>query len=280
MKSRKVADNFGVEFFDVDLSEITDEELTTVQEAQNRHGVVFFRDQNLDCDQHIRFARRFGSIVVNRFFEKVDGYEEIAMVRKEPHHGTVVGENWHTDHSYDQAPALGSILYAKEVPSVGGDTLFVNTCLAYASLSDGLKFTLENLNAIHGSEHVFSKDAVEGFEPNEDRFHNFDQAIQENSHPVVIVHPNSGRKSLYINPLFTLGFEGWTREESAPLLNYLCEHSLKPEFQLRYRWSKDSIAFWDNRATWHQAQNDYPTERRIMHRITLEGCELEGVGAR
>ena len=165
MKSRKVADNFGVEFFDVDLSEITDEELATVQEAQNWHGVVFFRDQNLDCDQHIRLARRFGSIVVNRFFEKVDGYEEIAMVRKEPHHGTVVGENWHTDHSYDQAPALGSILYAKEVPSVGGDTLFVNTCLAYESLSDGLKFTLENLNAIHGSEHVFSKDAVKALNP-------------------------------------------------------------------------------------------------------------------
>jgi taurine dioxygenase len=278
MKSRKVADNFGLEFFDVDLSEITEQELITVQQAQNLHGVVFFRDQDLDCDQHIQFAKRFGKVVVNRFFEKVDGYDEIAMVRKEPHHGTVVGENWHTDHSYDQAPALGSILYAREVPSVGGDTLFVNTYLAYEALSDGLKFTLENLNAVHGSDHVFSKTAVRGIEPNEDRFHNFDQAIQENVHPVVIVHPNSGRKSLYINPLFTLGFEGWTREESAPLLNYLCEHSLKSEFQLRYRWHTDSIAFWDNRATWHQAQNDYPTERRIMHRITLEGCELEGIG--
>lgn len=277
MKSRKVSDHFGVEFYDVDVSQMSETELEAAQQAQNDHGVIFFRDQNLTPDQHIQFARRWGDIVVNRFFETVDGYEEIAMVRKEPQHTTVVGETWHTDHSYDLEPARGSILYAREIPTQGGDTLFVNTYLAYEALSEGLKSTLQQLKAVHASEHVFSKQAVEAFEAGEDRFKNFDQAIQENTHPAVITHPLSGRKSLYVNPEFTLRFEGWTDEESKSLLNYLYDHALQPQFQLRFKWQKDSIAFWDNRATWHQAINDYPTERRIMHRITLEGCRIKGV---
>ena len=275
MRSRNVEGNFGVEFYDVDINKITDAEFEQVKQAQNTHGVIFFRDQNLSCEQHIAFAQRWGNIEINRFFETVDGFEEIAMVRKEPQHKTVVGESWHTDHSYDRDPARGSILYAREVPSSGGDTLFVNTYLSYEALSEGLKTTLEGLSAIHASEHVFSKKAVESFEPGEDRFNNFEEATQESIHPVVITHPESGKKSLYVNPLFTLRFNNWTLEESAPLLDYLCQHSLRPEFQIRFKWQKDSIAFWDNRATWHQAVNDYPTERRIMHRITLQGCPIE-----
>lgn len=274
MKTRQVADNFGIEFYDIDLTVADDSEIDRILQAQNEHGVVFVRDQNFSCDQHIEFARRCGDIVINRFFEQVDGYDEIAMVRKEPKHSTVVGENWHTDHSYDREPARGSILYAREVPSAGGDTLFVNTCLAFDALSDGLKHTLKSMKAVHASEHVFSKRAVNSFEPEDDRFHNFHQATQQNTHPVVIRHPLSGRESLYINPLFTLRFADWTEAESKPLLDFLCAHCLKPEFQIRYQWHENALAFWDNRATWHQAQNDFPNERRIMHRITLEGCAL------
>lgn len=278
MKQRNIQGPFGVEFYDVDANTMTNLEFKEAREAQNQYGVIFFREQNLTCEEHIEFAKRWGEIVVNRFFERVDGYEQIAMVRKEPHHNTVVGENWHTDHSYDQVPARGSILYAREVPKTGGDTHFANMYLAYESLSEGLKKTLEGMNALHSSRHVFSKQAVKDFEGGvEDRFHSADQAVQDSVHPVVIIHPESGRKALYVNPGFTLQFEGWSKEESAPLLEYLYDHSLRPEFTIRFKWQKDSIAFWDNRATWHQAQNDYPAERRLMHRITLEGCPINGV---
>ena len=277
MKSQPIAGNFGVEFFDVDVAAITDEELDQVKQAQNEHGVIFFRDQDLDCDGHIEFARRLDEIGVNRFFERVDGYEQIAMVRKEPKHQRVVGECWHTDHSYDLEPARGSILYAREVPSSGGDTFFANMYLAYESLSDGLKQTLESLCAVHSSAHVFSDEAVRSFETGEDRFHSGEQAVQTSVHPVVLVHPLSGRRALYVNPDFTVRFDGWTEEESAPLLNYLYEYSTRDEFVTRFDWREDSIAFWDNRAVMHRAANDYPRERRLMHRITLKGGPLRGV---
>ena len=277
MKSQPIAGNFGVEFFDVDVAAITEEELNRVRQAQNEHGVVFFRDQDLDCEGHIAFARRLDEIVVNRFFERVDGFEEIAMVRKEPQHKTVVGECWHTDHSYDLEPARGSILYAREVPSSGGGTFFANMYMVYEALSDGLKQTLEGLRAVHSSAHVFSDDAVQAFETGEDRFHSGELAVQTNVHPVVLIHPQSGRRALYVNPDFTVRFEGWTEEESAPLLNYLYEYSTRDEFVTRFDWRKDSIAFWDNRAVMHRAANDYPRERRLMHRITLKGGPLRGV---
>lgn len=277
MKVRSLEQAFGAEIYDVDVSKISDDELRQAKQIQDENGVVFFRDQNLTCDQHIEFAERWGEIVVNRFFERVEGYEQIAMVRKEPKHNTVVGETWHTDHSYDQIPARGSILYAREVPSQGGDTHFASMYMAYEALSDGLKETLSGLRAEHSSRHVFSKQALDGnrdFE--EDRFMNHSQALQDSVHPVVIVHPESGKKALYVNPDFTVKFEGWSQQESQPLLDYLYAHSVQPQFVLKYQWHKDAIAFCDNRAVMHQAQNDYPRERRIMHRITLQGCEIHG----
>lgn len=274
MKMHRSEHVFGVEFDDVDVTQITDEELDLARQAQKDHGVVFFRDQELTCEQHIEFANRWGDIVINRFFERVEGYPSIAQVRKEPKHKTVVGEKWHTDHSYDEIPAKGSILYAKQVPKQGGDTLFASMYLAYDALSDGLKTALSNLKALHSSRRTFGKKAVKADDPNEDRFQNSNLAIQDSVHPVIITHPESGKKALYVNPNFTVKFEGWTEQESAPLLNYLYQHAIRPEFVMRFKWRKGSIAFWDNRATWHQAQNDYPTETRLMHRITIEGAPL------
>lgn len=276
MKSRKVGENFGVEFYDVDVRCLTRRQRGIVTRARNEHGVVFFRNQDLDCNQHIEFSERFGSIVGNRFFERVDGHEQIAVVRKEPRHRTVVGESWHTDHSYDPAPAQGSILYAREVPDSGGDTLFSNMYMAYAALSDGLRKTLDRLTAVHSSVHVFSDDGIREYEPEEDRFHNSDQAVQTSEHPMVLVHPLSGRRALYINPCFTTHIAGWSRTESAALLEYLYRHTTREEFVTRFRWQQDSMAFWDNRAVMHRALNDYPSQRRIMHRVTLAGCPLSG----
>jgi len=141
---------------------------------------------------------------------------------------------------------------------------------AYDALSDGLKRTLEGLRAEHSSRHVFGKPRPDM----EGRLGNYEEATQDATHPVIITHPDSGRKALYVNPGFTLRFAGWTDAESQGLLNYLYEHAKRPEFTCRVRWQPGSLAFWDNRSTWHIALNDYQGQRRIMHRITIDGVPL------
>jgi taurine dioxygenase len=271
LEIRPVSGAVGAEIHGIDLAEpIVDETLSTIRHTLADRGVVFFRGQLLTPEQQIEFARRFGNINVNRFFAHADGYPEIALVVKEPHQTKNIGGGRHTDHSYDREPALGSILYAREVPRLGGDTLFASMYAAYDGLSDGLRQTLEGLRARHSSRHVFGveRDDLKG------RIGNPEFATQDAIHPVVITHPESGRKALYVNPGFTLGFEGWTDDESRPLLEYLYRHAVKPEFTCRFQWKKGSLAFWDNRATWHYAANDYQGEHRLMHRITLDGGPL------
>ncbi|TWT08622.1 TauD/TfdA family dioxygenase [Reyranella sp. CPCC 100927] len=264
----------GAEILGIDLSQpLSPAETEELRQALYEHGVIFFRDQVLTPEQHIAFAGSFAPINVNRFFKAVADYPQIAEVRKEPAQTTNIGGGWHTDHSYDQVPALGSVLLAREVPPRGGDTMFASMSLAYDALSDGLKRTLEGLRAVHSSRHVFGAKSLytKGVG---DRIGNPEQATQDAVHPVVIRHPGSGRKTLYVNPGFTIHFEGWTAAESKPLLDYLYAHAMRPEFHTRFSWREGSIAFWDNRATWHFAINDYHGERRLMHRITLEGEPL------
>jgi len=246
-----------------------------LKNALGEHGVLFFRDQKISEDDHIAFAEQFGEINVNRFFASNEKFPQIAMVSKEPDQKDNIGGGWHTDHSYDQVPALGSILVAREVPDRGGDTLFANMYAAYDALSDGLKETLEGLNAEHSSRRAFGAASRYRREMDTtDRIGNPELATQDAVHPVGISHPISGRKALYVNRAFTIRFEGWTEEESLPLLNYLYAHAARPEFTYRFQWQNGSIAFWDNRSTWHYALNDYHGQRRTMHRITVEGCEL------
>jgi len=274
IKINPTSGSIGVEIHNVDLSkDLSESVFTEIRGAFIEHGLIFFRDQELTPDDHLRFAKRWGEININRFFAKVEGYDQIAEVRKEPDQEINIGGAWHTDHSYDQIPAMGSILVAKETPKVGGDTLFTNMYKAYQSLSDGMKVTLENMNACHSSRHVFGTQARYS-EASNRRIGNPELATQDSVHPVIITHPESGRKALYVNPEFTVNFENWTEEESKPLLNYLCEHSIRSENITRFKWEPGSIAFWDNRCTWHYALNDYPGERRLMHRITIEGSEL------
>jgi len=259
----------------LDLSErLSNATVAQLRTAHAQYGVLFFRDQQLTPAQHIAFAERLGEINVNRFFTAVEGYPQIAEVRKEPDQLANIGGGWHTDHSYDQIPALGSLLYALELPPSGGDTLFASTYTAYDALSDGMKTMLEGLQAIHSSRHVFGA-AANRPEDLEDRLGNQQAATQDALHPVVITHPHSGRKALYVNPGFTVRFSDWTIEESTPLLQFLYRHVAKPEFTYRFNWTPGSLAFWDNRCTWHYAVNDYHGSRRLLHRITLEGENLE-----
>lgn len=252
---------------------LDDGAVSQLREALGAHGVLFFRDQTLSPQSHIAMAEQFGGVNINRFFAHVEGQPKIAEVRKEPDQKANIGGGWHTDHSYDVEPALGSILVARETPRIGGDTIFSSMYAAYDHLSDGLKETLASLKAVHSSRHVFGK-AARYKDRGEDlsgRLGNEDAAQQDAVHPVVIRHPISGKQALYVNPGFTLRFDGWTEEESKPLLETLYAHAGRQEFTYRFNWAPGSVAFWDNRATWHMALNDYQGERRLMHRITVEG---------
>jgi taurine dioxygenase len=263
----------GAEVCELDLTSLSDAVVAELNRARGEYGVLFFRDQVLSEADHVAVAERFGRINVNRFFTAVDGVPQIAEVRKEPEQIANIGGGWHTDHSYDEAPAMGSILYAREVPEVGGDTIFASMYAAYDSLSEGMKSMLCSLNAVHSSRHVFGARAERPADL-ATRLGNQADATQDAVHPMVIRHPLSGRPALYVNPGFTLRIQGWTAEESAPLLGFLYAHATRPEHTYRFQWAPGSVAFWDNRATWHYALNDYHGERRLMHRITLEGEAL------
>ncbi|WP_374128018.1 TauD/TfdA dioxygenase family protein [Sphingomonas sp. 28-62-11] len=273
MQIRPLAAHCGAEVTGVDVRSIDDDGLAAIRQALADTGVVLLRDQQLSPEDHIAFARRWGDIDVNNYFPANGGYPEIAEVRKAETQFVNIGGGWHTDHSYDPVPAMGSILVARELPPVGGDTLFSNLGAAYDSLSDGLKATLATLRAVHSADHIYGPDGV---------YSKTDQAadlkghdIRANAvHPAVINHPVSGRKILYVNPAFTLHFEGWTREESQPLLQYLYSVAMREEFQCRLQWQPGSVAVWDNRSTWHLAMNDYHGHRRLMHRITISGVAL------
>jgi taurine dioxygenase len=265
----------GAEVAGVDLAApVAEGTFAEIRHAFGEYGVVFFRDQHLTPEQHLAFAERFAPIDINSFFSAVPGYPMIAEVRKEPEQTQNIGGGWHTDHSYDQVPALGSMLYAREVPRTGGDTLFASMYAAYDALSDGLKATLEGLRACHSSRHVFGAEAYARRGDLVGRIGNPELATQDAVHPAVIRHPQTGRKALYVNPGFTLRFEGWTEDESRPLLDYLYRQATRPEFTCRFHWQAGSLALWDNRSTWHFAVNDYHGARRLLHRITIQGSPL------
>ena len=272
---KPLSGNIGAEIDGVNLKKISKEQFNEIKIVFGKYGVIFFRNQNLSPEEEIIFAELWGEININRFFTNLEGYPKIALVSKEPDQKKNIGGAWHTDHTYDLEPAMGSILFAHQVPKKGGDTLFSSMYAAYETLSDGLKDTLKNMYGRHSSRHVFGTSRAERNDDTVGRIINSDKAKQDAIHPVVITHPQTGKKALFVNPTFTLGFDGWSDEESKPLLNYLYSHATKPEFTCRFKWEEGSIAFWDNRSTWHLAVNDYHGERRLMHRITINGTRLK-----
>ncbi len=273
MQMRPLSEHVGVEATGVDLTRLDDATFAALSEAVAQAGVLFVRDQSLTPEQHIAFARRWGAIDVNKYFPANGGHPEIAEVRKAETQQTNIGGGWHTDHSYDAVPAMGSILLARETPPAGGDTLFASLGAAFDSLSDGLKATLRGLRAVHSADHIYSADGIYAKTDQAAALKGHDERTRA-VHPVVIRHPRTGREILYVNPAFTLHFEGWTREESLPLLTYLYGVAMRDQFHCRVQWTPGSIAIWDNRSTWHCAMNDYQGHRRLMHRITIAGEPL------
>ena len=273
MQLRALSAHVGMEITGIDIARINDAGFARVKSAVAEHGVVVLRDQSLTPEQHIALAKRWGGIDVNNYFPSNGAYPEIAEVRKAETQTVNIGGGWHTDHSYDPIPAMGSILVARELPPVGGDTLFASMGAAWDSLSDGLKATLRTMRAVHSADHIYGHGGVYSETDQAGDLKGHDLKTRA-VHPVMIHHPVTGRECLYVNYAFTLHFEGWTKEESQPLLDYLYSVGRKEEFQCRLQWAPGSVAIWDNRSTWHVAQNDYHGHRRVMHRITLTGEAL------
>ena len=262
----------GAEIFGADVKDSA--QFPEIYAAFAKYSVITLRKQSITPKDHLDFARRFGSINVNRFFRPVDGFPQIATVLKEKDQKEAVGEGWHTDHSYDQIPAMGSILHAIEIPPYGGDTLFVSMSAAYEALSDPMRGFLDGLTAVHSSRHAFGLNTINSEASKSGRLGNAEAAKQDASHPVVITHPLSKRRGLFVNPVFTTHIEGLLADESTVILNMIYEHCRQPEFQVRIRWEPGDITMWDNRATWHKAINDYHGFRRLMHRVTVDGVPL------
>lgn len=265
---RPIAGALGAEILDIDLSKpLSSSTVDGIRQALHDHVVIFFRSQSLDPKQYLSFTSQFGKPIEYPFVKGIEGYPEIINVLKREHETTNFGGIWHSDTSYFASPPMGSVLLALEVPPYGGDTLFANQYLAYEALSPGLKKTLETLKGVSTSSKADASKTRE--DRIKDSGHKSD--VLEAIHPVVRTHPGTGRKSLYVNVAHTSRFEGWTEDESAPLLNYLFQHQVKPEFTCRFQWEKGSIAFWDNRCALHNPINDYHGFKRSMWRVTLEG---------
>ena len=270
----------GAEVHGVDLRRLSPEQVDDLTEALGAHGVLFFRDQDLTPADHLELALRFGPINRNRFFTAHPDHPEIALVIKEPGDDGNIGGAWHTDHSYDEEPALGSILVARDVPSTGGDTLFASMASAFDALDPATRAEISSARAVHSARHVFGSETDvygEGNSDYEGRLGNAAAAdrLDDAVHPIVIAHPISGRPTLYVNPVFVVGIVGMEREPAFELLRRLYAHASQDRFVHRFRWEPGSVAFWDNRAVWHNAVDDYAGQRREMHRITIDGCRLE-----
>ena len=269
----------GVEVRGIDLRTADDATFAEVRALFDHHGLVFLRDQVLSTHDHIALAERFGTINVNRFFVRHPDHPEIALVTKAPGQRFNVGGFWHTDHSYDEEPALGSVLVARELPTSGGDTTFLSTYDAFAVLPAHLQERLRGMRAVHSAKHAFGTTSSKIRRRIDPTFATENTDVADGlgtvTHPAVIRHPRSGREALFVNPSFTIRFEGMSVARSAPLLASIYARVLRSAGVASFRWEPGSVAIWDNRATWHNVRNDYRGQRREMHRITLDGCPLE-----
>jgi taurine dioxygenase len=265
---RPIAGALGAEIGGVDIARpVAEAVVAEIRQAFLDHLVIFFRDQKLAPPQLLAFAQRFGQPME---YPQLKGLPECPMITpviKLERERTNFGGVWHSDTSYLERPPMGSMLYALETPPVGGDTLFANQYLAYEALSEGLQQTLTGLVGINSS----TKADVTRSREDRLREAGVETKALTGEHPAVRTHPETGRKALYVNFGHTTRFRGWSEPESAPLLDYLFTHQVRPEFTCRFHWEPGSLAFWDNRCAQHNPVNDYHGYRRIMHRVTLAG---------
>jgi taurine dioxygenase len=283
LQIRRLAGALGAEISGVDLAqELPDAAIAAIRQALLDHQVIFFRDQALTPAQQVAFGARFGPLNIHPYVAGMADHPEVMEVVKEPEDRTNFGGGWHSDMSFLERPAIGSILYAVETPEFGGDTLFASQAAAFEALSPGLQATLEGLSAVHSAAREYSSQGHSAQKRKSMAIAEADGLVGEYVHPMVLTHPESGRKALYVNPAFTLKIEGWKTSESKALLDYLFQHCRYEGFTCRFSWRPGSVAFWDNRSVWHFALNDYPGQRRHMRRVTVDPwpAQAPAAGAR
>jgi taurine dioxygenase len=269
MDVRRISGALGAEIRGVDLAgPLSEAQVADIRRAWLEYLVVFFRDQPLSPAQYMAFAGRLGEPVEYPLVKGIEGFPKIIEVKKLEHERINFGGIWHSDTTYLERPPMGSMLLARELPPFGGDTLFANMYLAYEALSDGMKRMLAGLKAVNTSGKANASKTREDRIKTDGR-ESAGEFVAE--HPIVRTHPETGRKALYVNPGHTLRIAGLSDEESAPILDYLYQHQIRPEFTCRFVWQPGSIAFWDNRCAQHNPVNDYHGYRRLLHRITLAG---------
>ena len=270
IKIKKVSGAIGAIIEDVQLDENLDKNTSNeIYDAFLKHQVIFFRNQNFTSESLVSFAKRMGTPIIYPFVKGLESFPEITPILKKETDVNNFGGIWHSDTTYQDEPPKGTMLYALEVPEFGGDTEFSNQYLAYENLSEEMKLFLEKQKAVYISgkgkvtktrSDVMKHSSV-GLKSDE----------LEAIHPVVRTHPETKKKSLYINEAHTINFVGMTVEESTPILEFLFKHQIKSEFTCRFKWKKGSVSIWDNRCSIHNPINDYHGSRRLMHRITFQG---------
>lgn len=261
----KLTPIIGAEISGVDLAKpLGNRQLDELHRALAENCVIFFRDQHLTEEQHLDFGRKFGTLHTHPAAPAAPGHPELMIIRADKNSPRANGEGWHSDVSCDPEPPMGSVLYIRECPPHGGDTLFANMYAAYEALSDRMKAYLDGMTAIHdGEENYRGTYAYAGVQDK--------QTYPKAEHPIVRTHPVTGKKALYVNRGFTRRIVGVPRDESYAILNYLYTHAENPLFQCRFRWQANSIAFWDNRCVQHRAMWDYWPHTRSGHRVTIAG---------
>lgn len=270
MKIKQIAGALGAEISGINLADGVPAQLALeIRQVFLDHQVIFLRHQNLMPQQFLNFANAMGEPVEYPFVKGIEGFVHIIEVKKLAHEKVNFGGIWHSDTTYLDMPPMGSMLLSREVPPYGGDTLFASQYAAYEALSSTMQGLLDGLTGISSS----AKADVSKTREDRIKTDGKDAAPREYraEHPVVRTHPETGRKALYVNVAHTAGIKGMTDEESGPLLKFLFEHQVKPEFTCRFVWEPNTIAFWDNRCVQHNPVNDYHGFRRVMQRITLRG---------
>jgi taurine dioxygenase len=277
---KPIAGALGAEIAGVDLGRLDDATFKEIEAAWLEHLVVFFRRQSITPQQQIAFARRFGEIHHHPFMKGMDEHPDILEIVKEEGDTKAFGEVWHTDQMFNPKPAKATMLYAKETPDAGGDTLFANMYLAYATLSEPMKAMLAGVKTWNvgdrkrlgrTSEIAATRDGrYAGNQKMAAKVRDPGDLVTEATHPLVRTHPETGRKAIYISN-HTQALDGFKDAEARPIIDFLRAHAVEPEFTCRFRWEVGSMAIWDNRCAQHRALNDYHGKRRRMHRITIAG---------
>lgn len=265
-----MAGAIGAEISGADLSRPLDgETVDEIRRALHRYLVIVFRDQNIAPRQFLAFARNFGEFLPYPMVRGLADFPDIVPVLKRANESVNFGGLWHTDTAYLEKPPMGSMLLARTLPPHGGDTIWANMNLAYETLSDGMRALLDGLVAVNSAAKAGA--AASRDDRRADAAKDDSGLATEAEHPVARTHPETGKKSLYVNFGHTIRFKDMTEAESAPILEFLFRHQTRPEFTCQLRWRVGTIAFWDNRAAQHNPINDYHGFERLMLRITLAG---------